>query len=82
MNIAPSPIYTEVYEFLASSPSREEILNFRPSDDSLARLSALRDRERQADLSPEEAAELDEWERVEHLVRMVKLTSRKQMQQP
>jgi len=82
MRVASSPIYAEVYEFLASAPSQDEILAFRPSEELLARLNALRDAEKRGSLPAEEAAELDEWEQVEHLVRMVKLTTRKQMQQP
>ena len=82
MHVASSPIYAEVYEFLASAPLQDEILAFRPSEALLARLNALREAEKRGLLPAEEIAELDEWEQVEHLVRMVKLTTRKQMQHP
>lgn len=78
----PAPVYAEVYEFLASAPSRGEILAFRPSESAHERFHVLLNAARNGAPTDEMAAKLDEWERVEHLVRMVKLTPRKQMQQP
>ncbi|MDZ4763025.1 MAG: hypothetical protein SGI73_00640 [Chloroflexota bacterium] len=77
--IAQSPVYQEVYEFLASSPMREQILAFRPSEATQARIRTLLDAEKTGGVSSDERAELDEFEQVEHFVRMLKLHTRQLM---
>jgi predicted amidohydrolase len=68
-----SPIYQEVYYFLASAPTHEQILAFRPSEATQDRIRALLTANREGRLTMDEQAELDEFEQVEHLVRMLKL---------
>ena len=72
-----SPVYQEVYYFLASSPTPEEILAFRPAEATQQRIQALLQASKAGRLSDAEAAELDEFEQVEHFVRMLKLHTRK-----
>jgi len=72
MAVTQSPIYEEVFSFLVSSPTLEQIISFRPSETTQARVSYLLEVNRQGDLSREEHAELDEFEQVEHFVRMLK----------
>lgn len=79
MTIAQPPTYREVYYFLASAPSHEAILAFRPSEATQKRIRALLDANKEGHLSPEEQAELDEFEQVEHFVRMLKLHTRQLM---
>jgi hypothetical protein len=73
MAIASAPVYQEVYYFLASSPSREAILAFRPSEETQERLRQLLALNAEARATETEQAELDEFEQVEHFVRMLKL---------
>jgi len=73
MAIAPSPVYQEVYYFLASVPTCAEILAFRPSDATRQRVRMLLEANQENRLTAGEQAELDEFEQVEHFVRMLKL---------
>ena len=50
----------------------ERVLAFRLSPVKQARLDALLDKNREGTLTAEEAAELDAYERFEHLVRLLK----------
>jgi hypothetical protein len=73
MAVAPAPVYQEVYYFLASAPSREAILAFRPSEETQERLRQLLALNAEERATETEQAELDEFEQVEHFVRMLKL---------
>lgn len=73
MAVAPAPVYQEVYYFLASGPSREAILAFRPSEETQERLRQLLALNTAGQTTDMEQAELDEFEQVEHFVRMLKL---------
>ncbi|MCZ2099097.1 MAG: hypothetical protein LC121_23120 [Anaerolineae bacterium] len=77
MAVAESPVYQEVYYFLASSPTPEEILAFRPAEATQQRIHTLLEASKAGRLSEADAAELDEFEQVEHFVRMLKLHARK-----
>lgn len=77
MSAVQAPIYQEIYYFLASSPSTEQILAFRPSEAAQARLGELLQASKEGRLSSEEQRELDEFEQVEHFVRMLKLYARR-----
>jgi len=79
MSIAQPPAYREVYHFLASAPSHEEILAFRPSEATQERIRALLAANMEGRLTAEEQAELDEFEQIEHVVRMLKLHTRQLM---
>lgn len=80
MAVVESPVYREIYYFLASAPSREQILAYRPSAITQERIDYLLGASKRGQLSAEEEAELDEFEQVEHFVRMLKLHTR-QLQQ-
>ena len=62
----------EVAEFLASCPSAEELLTFRPSARALQRYSALLARSKTGSLSTEEEWELDQFEHIDMLVQSIK----------
>ena len=79
MAVAEPPIYQEVYRFLASAPTHAEILAFRPSAATQQRIHDLLEQNKSGQLSPEEQGELDEFEQIEHLVRMLKLHTRELM---
>jgi hypothetical protein len=76
MAISQPPIYQEVYHFLASAPSHDEILAFRPSPTAQERIRALLNASKEQRLSADEQAKLNEFEQVEHFVRMLKAHTR------
>ena len=65
-------LHEEVIDFLASGPSPEEIIAFKPSPKSAERISMLLDKNRQMTLSPNEKAELDQVEAVDYFMIRVK----------
>ncbi|MBX3084158.1 MAG: hypothetical protein KF716_21160 [Anaerolineae bacterium] len=74
-------IEDEFIEFLLSSPSLAQIVEFRVSETAQARLRYLLDANRNALLTPDERAELDEISRVEHFVTLVKARAMKKLKQ-
>jgi hypothetical protein len=66
----------EVYDFLLSAPTPEAVITFRPSQATQARIHELLEANREGELSAEEQAELDEFSRIEHFVRMLKARAR------
>lgn len=64
--------YTEILDFLLESPTPEQIIEFRPSEALQERMSALLEANRNGIMTPEERAELDEFMKIEHLMRMLK----------
>jgi len=62
----------EVADFLASCPSREALLAYRPSARLLERFNALLDRSKTGGLSADEEWELRQFEYVEMLMQAVK----------
>jgi hypothetical protein len=76
MAVAQSPVYQEVFAFLVSSPTPEDIIAFRPSEATQERIRALLAANKENRLTADEQAELDEFEHVEHFVRMLKIHAR------
>jgi hypothetical protein len=62
----------DVAEFLASCPSREELLAFRPSPKAQARFNSLLTKSKKGPLSTEEEWELNQFEHLEMLLQSVK----------
>lgn len=62
----------DVLEILAGLPTPEEILTLRPSEALQARLSALLEKNRREGLAPPEEQEWEQYQYLEHLVRMAK----------
>jgi hypothetical protein len=62
----------EIADFLASGPSPEEMMQFRPSSGTQARAEELLDKLKGGCLSAEERAELAQFEQAERLMRLVK----------
>lgn len=65
----------EVLEFLATLPAPEDILALRPAASLQTRISYLLDRNRTPGLTPAEAREWEQYQYLEHLVRMAKLNA-------
>jgi hypothetical protein len=65
--------YQDFAEFMTSSPTLEQIAHYRLSDESEARISYLLEANREGTITPEETDELDDYTRLEHIVRLVKI---------
>ncbi|MFN0108296.1 MAG: hypothetical protein ACKVZH_05520 [Blastocatellia bacterium] len=68
----PAQVYRYVLDFIASGPTPEQIAAFEPTPEMRDRLKSLLARERTNETTPFEKAELDEYERIEHIVVMLK----------
>jgi hypothetical protein len=68
----PAHIYRYVLDFLASRPTPEQVTSFGPTSEMTDRLRVLVERELKGEIAPAEKAELDEYERLEHLMVMIK----------
>jgi hypothetical protein len=66
----------EVVEFLAREISPEALIGFHPSDSTRRRVWELVHKEKERGLTPEETAELDDYERLEHLIILAKAKAR------
>jgi hypothetical protein len=64
--------YAEVIDFLLNRPTPEAIVAFKVSPAAQARIHALLDKNREATLNATEAAELDLYEQLEHLMLLLK----------
>lgn len=71
----PAHIYHYILDFLASQPTSEQILTFRPTLEMQQRLKTLLVRSKTESLTPTEQRELDEYERIEHIMVMLKAGS-------
>lgn len=72
MAVVRPTAYDEVFEFLTSTPSPEQIIAFRPSEATQERLGYLLDQNRNDKLTTDERTELDEFMKIEHFMRMLK----------
>jgi len=73
MVVRQSSAYEEFVEFITSSPTLEQITEFRLSEDAETRISDLLDANRNGNLSLDEAEELDDYLRLEHIMRKAKI---------
>ena len=65
-------VYDDLLDLLAESADAQRVLAFRLSDEKQGRLDELLERNREDKLTDEESAELDAYERFEHVVRLLK----------
>ena len=68
--------YEEVVDFIAAGSSPASVVAFRPSEAARARVSALVLQEKAEGLSAAEAAELEHYLQMEHLMRLAKARAR------
>lgn len=69
-------LHNEVIEFLASGPSPQAIVHFRPSPQAQARVTELLEKNRAGALTPDEEAELDQYEELDYFMTLVKAQAR------
>ncbi len=67
--------YQEIVDFMAARPSLEAMSTFRFSEVVEEHIGELLAANRRRRLTDVEAAELDEFDKLEHMMRMVKLTA-------
>jgi hypothetical protein len=65
-------VFAEIADFLASSPTREQILDYHPSPRLQRRASELLRKLREDELTDQDRNELDEFGHAEALIRMLK----------
>jgi hypothetical protein len=68
-------IYHYIIDFLASKPTAEQIIAFRPTAEMQERFKMLLTRSKIGEITPTEQQELNEYERIEHLIIMLKTGS-------
>lgn len=66
------PFYEQVLEFLASGPSSQEIVAYRPPQAAQARFSRLLADNRERQLSPWEEEELDHYVGMDRMLSLLK----------
>lgn len=71
--------YKELISFIVSHISPEAIANFRASEDAHDYFYELLGREKAGIATEEERKELDKCMEVEHLIRMIKIQSKKSL---
>ncbi len=71
-----SPVLTEIIDFLARGPSSTDLLAYKVSPQAQTRLEELLDTKREEGLTPQEAAELDTYQQVNHLLILLKACAR------
>ena len=69
--------YDEVVDLIASGATPREVAEFRASDSTRQRVAVLVGREKFGDLTAAEAAELDRYLTLEHLMRLAKARARR-----
>ncbi len=73
------PAFDELLDFLASSPSAEELIAYRPPEALQARISELLEKNRQGNLSAEEQTELDEFLRMNRFMSRLQAQARQNL---
>lgn len=76
---ALNALFDEIQDFLTSTPTLEQIIEFKPSEALEERLHYLLDQNGQGRISNEERQELDEFLRMNHFMNMLKIRSRKKL---
>lgn len=66
------PYYENVLEFLAHSPSVQDIINYRPAVDAQSRFSELLEVNRQRALTAQEEEELEHYIRIDRMMALLK----------
>ena len=69
----------EVFEFLTTQPTPEQIIAFRPSQASQERMSFLLEKNRNGQISSDELEELDEYLRLGRFMDRLKIKAREKL---
>lgn len=72
-------VYDEFVEFITSTPTLQQIADYQLTVAAEARIDDLLTRNNTGDIVEEELAELDDYLRIEHLIRMAKIRAREKL---
>ena len=75
----PQALFDEILDFLASTPTPDQIIGFEPPETLQQRLGDLLEKNRRVKLSAEEQVELDEFLRMNRFMSRLKLRARKKL---
>jgi hypothetical protein len=75
-NMPALKAYEEFVEFIAAGTSPQNVVAFRPSEETRRHVFDLIEREREEGLSDDEKSELDHYLQIEHLMRLAKAKAR------
>lgn len=76
LNVPTRTVFDEITDFLASSPSPEEILAYKFSDELQARIADLMARNTEDEITPDEKVELFDIIRADDIIRLLKIKTR------
>jgi hypothetical protein len=80
MALAPADtLFDEILDFLASSPTAEQLVSYQPPTALQQRLSELLEKNRRVVLSEAEQSELDEFLRMNRFMSRLRLKARKHL---
>ncbi len=79
--IGMAKVYEEIVDFIAGGTTPGSVIAFQPSAEAKARLETLVQRHKNATLTSDEAAELEHFLHVEHLMRLAKARARQRLAQ-
>jgi len=81
MALAPpsAVLFDEILDFLASTPTLEQIIQFEPPEDLQQQLEILLEHNRQGTLTSEDQDELDEFLRMDRFLSRLKLRARRKL---
>ncbi len=74
-----SAVYDEFIEFITSSPTLEQIADYHLSETAEARVDYLLEQNNSGDITTDELVELDDYLRIEHLIRMAKIRAHEKL---
>jgi GTP-dependent phosphoenolpyruvate carboxykinase len=72
-----SRAYEEVIDFIAAGTTPDNIIAFRPSEETKQRVADLIHREKTTGITQDETSELNHYMQLEHLMRLAKARARK-----
>ncbi len=78
--VAAEALFDEVLDFLASSPTAEQLVNYQPPTALQQRMSELLQKNRSVRLTDAEAEELEEFLRMNRFMSRLKLKARLRLQ--
>ena len=69
--------FDQIVDFVATGALREDLIRFAADNETRERVAWLIQKEKTDGLLPEETSELDDYMRLEHLIRMAKTRARR-----
>lgn len=72
-------LFSEVLDFLASTPTPKEIIAFHASESLQGRIRYLLEQNRKSSLTLDEKSELDNYIELDYFITMLKITAKKKL---